>query len=159
MAKFCPACNIKYEDDAAFCAECGGALAVEETPAPQPEPAPAPQPQPQPQPQPRPQPVYQPAPQSVVYGKKEELYPAVSTAVYFWLNIPMTIPFVGFILSIVLTCAPKNKSLKNYARAYLIVNLIIVGIGLLMLIGSLLLGGGLFALFEDTPAVMSPYGY
>ena len=130
MAKYCTTCNQSYKDDSVFCPDCGSELVeAQSTPAPEVIPE--------------------------VISPKEELYPAVSTATYFWLNIAMTIPTVGFILSIILTCAPKNRSLKNYARAYLIVNLIIIGLGLSVLVISLLLGGGLFALFEDVPAAMS----
>ena len=129
MAKYCTTCNQSYKDDSVFCPDCGSELVeAQSTPAPEVIPE--------------------------VISPKEELYPAVSTATYFWLNIAMTIPTVGFILSIILTCAPKNRSLKNYARAYLIANLIIIGLGLSVLVISLLLGG-LFAFFEDVPAAMS----
>ena len=83
--------------------------------------------------QPTPAPTYQAAP--TIEPKKEELYPAVSTATYFWLNIAMAIPFVGLILSIVLSFAPRNRSLKNYSRAYLIANIIVLSI---LLIGFIL---------------------
>lgn len=148
-------------------------------PAPQPvvepvaESAPQPAPQPQVQYQPQPQVQYQPQYQQPYYQqpqyqyqqapaeKKEELFPAVKTAVYFWLNIAMAIPFVGFILSIILTCAPSNKSLKNYAKAYLIANLIVVGIGLVILIVSLVLGAGLFGLASEAvgPAMSGVSGW
>ena len=129
MAKYCTTCNQSYKDDSVFCPDCGSELVEAQS---------------------------TPAPEVIleIISPKEDLYPAVSTATYFWLNIAMTIPTVGFILSIILTCAPKNRSLKNYARAYLIANLIIIGLGLSVLVISLLLGG-LFAFFEDVPAAMS----
>lgn len=121
MAKYCTTCNQSYKDDSVFCPDCGSELVeAQSTPAPE------------------------VIPEVIleIISPKEDLYPAVSTATYFWLNIAMTIPTVGFILSIILTCAPKNRSLKNYARAYLIANLIIIGLGLSVLVISLLLGVG-----------------
>ena len=117
MAKYCTTCNQSYKDDSVFCPDCGSELVEAQS---------------------------TPAPEVIleIISPKEDLYPAVSTATYFWLNIAMTIPTVGFILSIILTCAPKNRSLKNYARAYLIANLIIIGLGLSVLVISLLLGMG-----------------
>ena len=136
MAKYCTSCNQSYKDDSVFCPECGSELIEEQiTPAPVAE---------------------TPAPAVNYIG--EELYPAVSTATYFWLNIAMAIPTVGFILSIILTCAPKNRSLKNYARAYLILNIILIGLGVLGIVLTAVVGGGLFALFEEAvPATSNPY--
>lgn len=130
MAKYCTTCNQRYKEDSVFCPDCGSELVeVQSTPAPEVIPE--------------------------VITPSEELYPAVSTATYFWLNIAMTIPTVGFILSIILTCAPKNRSLKNYARAYLILNIIVIGLGVLGIALATIIGGGIFALFEDVPAAMS----
>lgn len=39
---------------------------------------------------------------------------------FFWLLLLFSIPFFGFIASIVFSCAPRNKSLKNFSRAVLI---------------------------------------
>ena len=165
MSKICPVCKKEFVDEAAFCGECGVALVNEATipaepeavaePAPQVIQQPAPQSAPQPQYyQPQPQQYYQPVPQpQQVYQqapeeKKEKLYPAVKTAVYFWLNIAFVIPVVGFILSIILTCAPRNRSLKNFARSYLIGYLIILGIGIVSIVVSLILTGGALGLFD-----------
>ncbi len=168
-ALFCAECGASLEEVIIPEPEAVPQHEPQYTPDPEPAPAPAPAPAPQAEPQyiPEPEPVPAPQPAQPVYQYqqpqqpysqpqyqtqyqpapvKEELFPAVKTAVYFWLNIAMMIPFVGFILSIVLTCAPKNKSLKNYARAYLIANLLVVGLGVLILILSLVLGGGLFAM-------------
>ncbi|MBQ3527285.1 MAG: zinc ribbon domain-containing protein [Clostridia bacterium] len=143
MSKICPKCNKAYEDSLGFCSDCGSPLADK------PEGAPVTEERSIPPYQPVPTPTYQAAPK--MEAEPEKLYPAVSTAMYFWLNIAMVIPFVGFILSIVLTCAPKNASLKNYAKAYLIANLIALGIAITGLAILSLVGGSLIALTEDLP--------
>ncbi len=164
MAKICSNCQRQYTDEATFCSECGIALtAVAEA---TPEAAPQTYAQPEYQQayaQPdyqqsqayaapayqQPQTAYQYAPTSDVYSQKNEnLYPAVGTGTYFWLNIVMSIPLVGFILSIILTCAPKNRSLKNYARAYLILNLIVIGLAVVGIIISIAITGSAFAMFQ-----------
>ena len=112
------------------------------------------------QPQPQynsyqPQPVQyayqQPAPVQVSVSvneeKREELYPAVSVGKYFWLNIAFLIPLVGFILSIVLSCAPRNRSLKNYAKAHLIAYIIGIVLVLVPIIVALIVAGDLDSLY------------
>lgn len=155
MAKYCSNCQRQYTDEATFCSECGIALTAvaENTTAAAPQAYAQPaqtyaQPEYQ-QPQAYSAPAYQYAPAAETYTQSNaDLYPAVSTGTYFWLNIVMAIPFVGFILSIILTCAPKNRSLKNYARAYLILNLIGIGIALAGVILSIVLTGSAVAMFE-----------
>ncbi len=158
MAKFCSNCQRQYTDEATFCSECGIALTAVASPQTYAEPeyqqayAQPEYQQPQTYAQTeyqQPQAAYQYAPTTDYYSqKKEDLYPAVKTGTYFWLNIAMSIPFVGFILSIILTCAPQNRSLKNYARAYLILNLIGIGLVVAAIIISLAITGSAFAMFE-----------
>lgn len=169
MAKYCSNCQRQYTDEATFCSECGIALtAVAET-SPQAAPQAYAQPEYQQaytqteyqqpaqtyaqteyqQPQAYSATAYQYAPTADAYPQSTaDLYPAVSTGTYFWLNIAMAIPLVGFILSIILTCAPKNRSLKNYARAYLIANLIVIGLAVVGIIISIAITGSAFAMFE-----------
>lgn len=146
MAKICPVCSKEYNNDAAFCADCGVALdsAPDKTPEVQPQPT-------YQQPQYQPQPQHQP--QTIIYQKRDEdgneLFPAVKTIVYFLLDIAFIIPFVGFILSIVLSFSPRNGSLKNFARAHLIGYLIILGILACIFIISLIVGGSIYSIFEN----------
>ena len=98
---------------------------------------------------------------SEIESKNGGLYPPVKTAVYFWLDIAMMIPFIGFILSIVFTAVPQNRSLKNFAKAHLIGYLIILGLGVLALIItiviSIIIGGSITALFGGgSPAQAYP---
>ncbi|MBQ2729401.1 MAG: hypothetical protein IJF69_01355 [Clostridia bacterium] len=174
MSKICPACKKEFPDGATYCSECGEKLETVPAPEAQPEVQPEVQQvyyQPQPEPQqtqyqpeqqyqyrPQSEQQYQYRPQPYVYQhaepekkKKDEekLYPAVPTAAYFWLNIAMVIPVVGFILSIILTCAPRNRSLKNYAKAYLIGYLICIGISVAGIVASFFIAGGTFELIEE----------
>lgn len=45
----------------------------------------------------------------------------VSMWVYFGLILLFSIPFVGFISSIIFAFAPQSKNIKNFARAYLVI--------------------------------------
>lgn len=71
-------------------------------------------------------------------------YKAVSTGAYFWLLLLFSIPVIGFISCIIFSFAPKNASLKHFARAILIwmlICLIVTGIcvGILALLANTLL--------------------
>ena len=141
MSKYCTNCGATLEDAAVFCPECGtpfGALAAEETPAPEirpelqedilSEPAgPGPEPEPvRPQPETvRPEQVRQtappvPAPVPVPAAEPEKRSKEISTAGYFWLMLLFAVPVVGFIAMLVFACAVKNKNLRNFARAHIV---------------------------------------
>lgn len=134
MTKYCPNCRNNVMSEASFCPDCGSLLdVVNENEAATKNEAPA----------------YHPAPDiSQNKHQNSDLYPPVSTGLFFLLNLIMPIPVVGFILSFILTLAAKNKNLKNYSKAYLIGNLIIIIIAIiiliLMLVFSALLGKTVF---------------
>ena len=66
--------------------------------------------------------------------KKSELK-AMSTGTAFWLMLLFSIPVIGFIFSIILSCVGKKcKSRKNFARAVLIWNIIAIIIALALVI-------------------------
>lgn len=64
----------------------------------------------------------------------------LSVGAFFGFGILFSIPVVGFILIMVMSFAPKNKTLKNFARSYLIWYIIAIAIALIVLIFSLVLG-------------------
>ncbi|MGM9635141.1 MAG: zinc-ribbon domain-containing protein [Candidatus Avispirillum sp.] len=96
----------------------------------------------------QPQPVYTvyaapPSAESVIENQ------TVSTARFFWFRVLFAIPLVGFILSIVMSFAPKNKSFKHFARSYMIMNFIAIGIVLVICIVVMATGGTLAGLYYD----------
>lgn len=141
MAKICLNCHRRYNDDATFCSECGFALADVSDNNSENNNGTFTRSEYQ---------QYGNTYTSPCSQNYERLYPAVKTSTYFWLNIAMAIPFVGLILSIVLTCAPQNRSLKNYAKAYLILYLISIGIALIGVILSIAFTGSAVAMFEGS---------
>ncbi len=175
MARFCTECGNQIADNVAFCTECGAKVAPEATaetaapaisvaatetpPVTQPQPQPQPKPQPKPQPQreqrpqrPAPQPVYQqPAPVAEPESK------VVSTGAYFWLMLLYALPVVGFISCIIMAFAPRNRNLKNYARATLIwaiVGFVLMGLLVLLVV---LLGGSLMDYIEQAGGEFGNY--
>ncbi len=139
MAKFCTECGKEIEIGEAFCTECGAKAptepevnvaeatapaveAVEETPVHTPPPPPTYQTQQ----------TYQPPVQTVsAPALPDRTNKVVGTGTYFWLMVLFAIPIVGFIACIIISFAPKNRNLKNYARAMLIwaiIGLVIAGL-------------------------------
>lgn len=137
--KTCPKCNALNNDVNVFCESCGSALPVEK-PAPQAPEYEAPvQAAPQPQYQPAPQPVYAMPPQFNEDMLPEE-YKPVSVGKYIGYSLLFSIPVVGFIMLLVTAFSGgTNKSLKNYARAMLVMYAIgiVLGIVLVILMGVL----------------------
>ncbi len=158
-AAFCTSCGTPR----------GAAPQPEPERQPQPAPQPQPQSQPQPQPQPQvqyvqetprqqyaqpapqytqPQPVYspppQPAPQAPASIKpaEDKTNKVVSTGAYFWLMFLYSIPIIGFLVCLIMSFAPKNKNLKNFARAILI--WMIIG-----LIIAALIVGAIYLIFDS----------
>lgn len=106
MGKFCENCGKELTDNMMFCAECGTKVNV----APQPKPAQKPQPTSEPKPTQKTQPVV----------NVDKTNKAVGVGAYFGLIVLYAIPIVGFIACIIMAFAPKNKNIKNFARAMLI---------------------------------------
>ena len=55
-----------------------------------------------------------------------EEYKPISMWGYFGYELLFAIPFIGFILLIVMSFAPANKNVKNFARSYFCLLIIIV---------------------------------
>lgn len=154
--KNCPMCNALNNDENQYCEVCGASLAVSQgTPYEQPMQEPPaqnayyaqPQAQPQTQPQPQQPYGYQQPPFMTPYGVNEamlpEEYKPVSVLTYIGYNLLFCIPLVGFIVLLVTAFSGnQKKSLKNYARAVLIMGLI--SFALCFIIGTLVavLGAG-----------------
>ncbi|GEM_PF-721097 len=114
---FCTNCGNKLEENVTVCPNCGAAAGA---PATQPEAPEQPavetpeQPVTPAEPSPAPVPARGVSPTSLIYTKP------VPTAGFFWLMLAFSVPVAGFILSIILSSAPKNLSLKHFAKAVLI---------------------------------------
>lgn len=135
--KTCPKCNTLNNDVNVFCESCGNAL-PNENPAPQAPAQEAPQPQYQ-QYQPVP-PMYAMPPQFNENMLPEE-YKPVSVGKYILYSIIFAIPIVGFIMLIVTAFSGStNKSLKNYARAMLVMYAIGIVLGIILSIAMAFLG-------------------
>ena len=100
------------------------------------------------------QPQYQQAqPQYTVPAAAPQPDQTVSTARFFWFRILFAIPFVGFILSIIMSFAPRNINFKHFARSYMIMNFIGIGIVILVLVIALASGAALSDIFRDIPDI------
>ena len=64
-----------------------------------------------------------------------EEYKPISMWGYLGYDILFALPFIGFILVIVMSFAPANKTVKNFARSFLLAT--IIGIVLVFIIFSL----------------------
>lgn len=138
--KTCPKCNALNNDVNVFCESCGNALPVENAAPQAPEYEAPVQAAPQPQYQPAPQPVYAMPPQFNEDMLPEE-YKPVSVGKYIGYSILFSIPFVGFIMLLVTAFSGgTNKSLKNYARAMLVMYVIGVVLVIIMAILMAVLG-------------------
>lgn len=140
--KTCPKCNTVNNDVNVFCETCGNALPVENAPQAPVVEAPveaAPQPQYQ-QYQPAPQPVYAMPPQFNEDMLPEE-YKPVSVGKYIGYSILFSIPLVGFIMLLVTAFSGgTNKSLKNYARAMLVMYVIAIVLVIILAVLMAVLG-------------------
>ena len=139
--KSCPKCNTLNNDVNVFCESCGNALPVE-NPAPEApineasavETAQSQYQQYAPVP-----PMYAMPPQFNEDMLPEE-YKPVSVGKYIGYSILFALPLVGFIMLLVTAFSGgTNKSLKNYARAMLVMYAIgvVLGIVLVVLMGVL----------------------
>ncbi len=154
----CPTCGATNEFDSVFCSECGTKLMQESAPVtgdtqviPQPIPQAAAQPVYQPVPQPAYQPIPQPVPQSAPVPAVEQPvtprippeYKPLSPWAYFGWSLLYSIPFVGFVLLIVMSFAPRNKNHKNFTRSYWCGALIVLAMLVVTVLFAILVGGGL----------------
>lgn len=126
--KTCPKCNAVNNDVNVFCETCGNALPVENA-APQQAPVYETPVQPV-------NPVYAMPPQFNEDMLPEE-YKPVSVGKYIGYSILFSIPVVGFIMLLVTAFSGgTNKSLKNYARAMLV--MMVIGVVLGVILGVLM---------------------
>lgn len=141
--------------EAAENAQQGFAYGAPAAPAPAPAPAQSQYQQTQPQyQQAQPQPQYQQAqPQYTVVTAAPEPDQTVSTARFFWFRILFVIPFVGFILSIIMSFAPRNVNFKHFARSYMIMYFIGIGLVLVGLIIAIAGGAALSDIFRGVPDI------
>ena len=101
---FCNECGAKNPDDMSFCAECGHPLGknTDEDIVFTPEPSPI-------------------IGESQVNVNDQKV---LSMAAYFWYLILFCIPVLGWVTCLIVAFSVKNKSLRNYSRAVLILILI-----------------------------------
>ncbi len=67
-------------------------------------------------------------------------YRPVSTSMYFWLTFLSAIPVIGFIITIFLSIAGRNRNVKNFEKAifaYYLIGIIVCLIGILVLFVAL----------------------
>ncbi len=145
----CPTCGTTNELDSVFCAECGTKLVQEAAPVTGDT-----QVIPQPIPQAAPQSAYQAVPQSTPVPATEQSvtprippeYKPLSPWAYFGWSLLYSIPFVGFVLLIVMSFAPRNKNHKNFTRAYWCGALVALIALVVMVLFAILVGGGIESL-------------
>ena len=92
-------------------------------------------------------------PQYTVVTAAPEPDQTVSTARFFWFRILFVIPFVGFILSIIMSFAPRNVNFKHFARSYMIMYFIGIGLVLVGLIIAIAGGAALSDIFRGVPDI------
>ena len=152
---YCDYCGKEIPDGSKFCPNCGKTLAVipdTETVRPAEKPVDVTPEKPEPE---QPAPV-QPAPKVVFQQPVIQLppeYKPISMWGYFGYEILYGLPFIGWIILIVMCFAPANKNVKNFARSYfcLLIILVIVLVVLLSALGISLsqFGNDLFRLLRN----------
>ena len=156
--KTCSNCNFEMEDEAVFCPECGTKTeaeekaeekvteATKEEETPTAEPIVAEAPAPQAPPPPTYDPNAKPAPASP--------YAPVSAWRYVGIFALLSIPFVGFIFTIVWACGGAHRvNVRNLARGillcYLIALVVTVFCFLVTLIVAIATGAALMPILEE----------
>ncbi len=128
----CPNCGTANEQGSVFCAECGTKLVQETVRVEVPV-------MPEPQPIPQPKPVAdQPATPRI-----PPEYKPLSPWAYFGWSLLYSIPFVGFVLLIVMSFAPRNKNHKNFTRSYWCAVLVALCVLVLTVVMAVAMGVGL----------------
>lgn len=147
--KQCPNCATVNEDNSAFCVGCGAALPQEEKPA-----APS-------YSQPAAQPVYPQQPVASAYPQQTysqpygyavfnenmlpQEYKPVTIGQYIGYSILFSLPLVGLIMMIITAfSSEKNVSLRNFAKAYLILTLIGAVVGIIATIFMVTVAGAAY---------------
>lgn len=143
MAKFCTECGKEITAGVAFCTECG--TKVPSDPAPQTT-EPVIEAKPEPKVETKPEVPVHTAPAQVYQTQQTYQQPVqaaytppvpeptnkvVGTGAYFGLMLLFALPIIGQIACIILAFAPKNRNLKNYARAnliWMIISIVLIGI-------------------------------
>ena len=139
MAKFCTNCGKEIADGVSFCTECGAPRSNE--PAAQPVKAETQQYR---QPTYTPPPAYAPPRQAAApTPTSNSKAGVVGTGTFFGLQFLFAVPLIGWVACLIAAFIPKNKNIKNYARAMLI--WIIIGIVLSVALSLLVkwLGGAI----------------
>ncbi len=101
MSKFCTSCGSPLQDGDLICQNCGASAM--EAPAAQPAPMTVP---------------YTPPQTATLNGETNN--ETVSLWAYLGMIVLFLLPCVGFIAAIVMSFVPKNKNIKNFARAAVI---------------------------------------
>lgn len=143
MAKYCTHCGKALEQGADVCNECGTKVPNAENATVVVNVAPVEEPK-------QPQPNFAPTnEQTAPTGK----YAVAGTASYFWLALLFSLPFVGFICSIIFSFAPQNLNIKHFSRSVMIWNIVAIAIVVLyfitMFIISIVLGIGISDLIYE----------
>lgn len=132
--KNCPFCNAVNADENKFCDACGKEFteAVNDYVPPVAEPQAVPT-----------QPMYQQAPYQVNENMLPEEFKPVTVGAYIGYSILFSIPLVGFIMLLVTAFSSSNKkSLRNYARAMLIMYVVafVIAFAMTFVLGSAMSG-------------------
>ena len=142
MMKICPKCGTANGESARFCEECGTFLAVPAAEAPDLEPAPsAPEPEPAPSaPEPEPAPSAPgPEPASFSPDSIPSSLKPLSFGTFLGFGLLFLIPCAGVVIQILaaLGAFSDNENLKNYARATLVIEAIMLVLGIISLTGMI----------------------
>ena len=148
----CPKCGSNNNDGAVFCAECGAKMVEETTRVHIPVP-PVPPGVPVPPfsssiPVP-PQPSAIPVPPVPARQEIPAEYKPLSAWAYVGWRLLFLIPFVGFVLLIVMSFAPRNKNLKSFARSYWCMALLGVLIAIIIVVIAVIAGVSLNELMRN----------
>lgn len=137
----CSKCGAVSGNDAVFCAECGAKLG-QEIPKVQIPVPPIP---------PIPQPVNLRVPPMPAKKEIPGEYKPLSAWAYVGWQLLFGLPFVGFVLLIVMSFAPRNKNLKSFARSYWCMALIAFAVTLIAVLIIVAAGGDFGALSQYLP--------
>lgn len=139
----CTSCGAPLDPDGMFCPSCGASVSAGSSPMP---PAPPPPPPPQYQQPAYQQPVYQ-QPAYRAPTAAAATAPVLSTGSYIGMMLIAYIPLVGFIMLLVWAFgSTENPNKKNYARAVLIISIIVSALTILI---TIIAGGAMAALMSE----------
>lgn len=98
MARICSQCNLEVADGMSFCTNCGARMPEGNNLYPSAPVVPSVQPD----------------------SNGQQVDKVVELGIYFGIILLFSLPVIGFISAIILSFAPQNKNIKNFARAALI---------------------------------------